>query len=174
MGQKICSVDGCDRPSRSWGFCGMHFSRAYKHGDPLVRIRPAPGEITECGIPGCGRPHKARNYCSMHYQRFKRFGDPLFTEINPHGEGSIVPDGYRKITVNGRRILEHRYVMEQHIGRELTSSEVVHHIDGDPLNNRIENLEILTQNIHAKISPKAQEALKAGRKHRWPKLQQGT
>lgn len=39
-------------------------------------------------------------------------------------------------------ILEHRYVMEQHIGRYLEPGEVVHHIDGNPRNNAIENLRL--------------------------------
>lgn len=37
-------------------------------------------------------------------------------------------------------ILEHRYVVEEHIGRELLSTEDVHHIDQDKQNNDIDNL----------------------------------
>ena len=39
-------------------------------------------------------------------------------------------------------ILEHRLVMEQHLGRYLLPTEVVHHIDGNPRNNDISNLEL--------------------------------
>lgn len=39
-------------------------------------------------------------------------------------------------------ILEHRYVMEQHLGRHLDPTEVVHHIDGNPRNNDISNLRL--------------------------------
>jgi predicted RNA-binding Zn-ribbon protein involved in translation (DUF1610 family) len=48
-----------------------------------------------------------------------------------------------------RTILEHREVMEQHIGRRLLSTEYVHHIDGDKTNNAITNLQITTAKAHA-------------------------
>lgn len=40
------------------------------------------------------------------------------------------------------RIYEHRYVMAEHIGRPIKVDEVVHHVNGDTLDNRIENLEV--------------------------------
>jgi hypothetical protein len=47
--------------------------------------------------------------------------------------------------------LEHRYVMEQHIGRPLQTKEHVHHLNHNTLDNRIENLELLSASDHAKI-----------------------
>lgn len=55
---------------------------------------------------------------------------------------------YKQIQVNGKHIDEHRYTMQQYLGRELKRNEYVHHINGDKLDNRIENLKIMSPLEH--------------------------
>lgn len=73
----------------------------------------------------------------------------------------IDTDGYRKIRVENHPrkrnyngvvyIAEHILVMEKHLGRYLEKDEVVHHINRNRLDNRIENLQVMTHREHSKL-----------------------
>ena len=47
--------------------------------------------------------------------------------------------------------MEHRLVMEKYLNRFLNKNEIVHHVNGDPIDNRIENLQVVTKSEHVKI-----------------------
>ena len=64
--------------------------------------------------------------------------------------------GYAKIRLPGHPdakngyVLEHRWVMEQHLGRYLAPHEQVHHLNKDRLDNRLENLAVMTKGEHSR------------------------
>lgn len=49
-------------------------------------------------------------------------------------------------------MLYHRFVMEQHLGRSLEEHEQVHHLDGNPINNEIDNLCLVSRTDHCLIT----------------------
>jgi transposase/uncharacterized protein (DUF1330 family) len=48
-------------------------------------------------------------------------------------------------------VMEHRLVVEKHLGRYLSKSEDVHHLDGNRSNNALSNLIVLSRSDHIKI-----------------------
>lgn len=77
-------------------------------------------------------------------------------EDHPMWKGGVyIQNGYRYLYVPGHphahknMYQEHRLIMEQKIGRYLNSSEIIHHINGNKLDNRIDNLVITNRSEHA-------------------------
>lgn len=143
--QGECSLGHCHRRINAAGLCTTHYNRK-RDGRPDWD-KPIPQRMKrdgKCAKAGCPEPVQACGYCNVHYTRVLRLGTPgpvgLLKAAN--GEGSEDGRGYRVITVAGKRYLEHRWVMEQMIGRPLEADEEVHHRNRIRNDNDPSNLEL--------------------------------
>jgi hypothetical protein len=103
-----------------------------------------------CKLDGCDRVSHARHLCGLHYRAERRHGTLHEHALSPKvvppdhiSRGWVTKRGYIRIQLaDGSRVYQHRYVMEQHLGRRLLRTENVHHVDGNRANNNLENLEL--------------------------------
>jgi len=68
------------------------------------------------------------------------------------GNGTITYNGYRNLSFYGKRIYEHKYVwMKHHNYMPIPKGWCIHHINGNKLDNRIENLACIPLDYHTKL-----------------------
>lgn len=129
-----CKVDNCKRlKRRKNGMCEPH----YRQSIPAILCK-----INDCETLA----RSARGFCSKHYQRWVMGKNP---EESPFGRTYISSDGYiveynrdHIQSDNKGKVLQHRRIFSDFLGRRLERYENIHHKNGDRTDNRLENLEL--------------------------------
>lgn len=108
----ICSVDGCDRPTKNSSnpLCYGHYMRKWRYGDPehVLPPRRKYDEPPTCRISGCEGAATRKGLCNMHYKRMRTYGDPTL------GQDRSLPDhqlsyagAHQRVRVRNGRPSEH-------------------------------------------------------------------
>lgn len=123
-------------------------SRSYQYS--LFKCETCGKEVEKIRKDGLKAKSCSRR-CYSENRTGQRFG-PYTDKILRSGYYYIYkPDHPNAISPRRLYVAEHRLVMEQKLGRFLRNNEIVHHINGNKLDNRPENLEVMTASEHCRL-----------------------
>lgn len=122
--------------------CGQHFTKTSNHMG--------------------GKRHFCNKQCFWNFRKGKDYGifSKLTREKHPKWKGGRITSttGYVMLYMPKHPsadkkgyVAEHRFVIEQSLGVTLNRSSVVHHINGNRSDNRLENLQLTNGIAHANI-----------------------
>jgi len=160
-----CSVTDCDRRPKANGLCHAHWQRVNNGVDlesPIGAPRGQSATMVQCCVSGCDQRANNRGMCQSHaaqrargilneqgvqIRELSKGGRPKLKDRWVGKDGYVLvqaPQGHPFARVDGS-ILEHRLVMEQHLGCYLDPDEfLVHHKFGNRSDNVPEKLEVLS------------------------------
>jgi hypothetical protein len=75
MSDRTCSIDGCEKPVHGHGWCGMHYRRWSRWGDPNSVQQHHNQQRLPCSVEDCSRLAVAHTWCATHYERWRHHGD---------------------------------------------------------------------------------------------------
>ncbi len=108
----------------------------------LVRFYRSQPESTYCQKCATRKYHKEHPYKDEH-AKILALGAILVWVDKSHP--------YYAMANKCSRILEHRLVMAEHLGRCLTEDEVVHHLNEKRDDNQLENLMLMSLGMHTQL-----------------------
>lgn len=111
-----CEFKGCDRPSKSRGYCQAHYKQL-RRGSELKPIRSS-GNKT-CAGPSCTRTSSSKGLCKTHYAQLQSGNAlaPIMPRKNSGGSVCTFPGCIRTVTAKG---LCGTHDMQRRMGRELS------------------------------------------------------
>lgn len=122
--------------------------------DVFHRTTPLNRKCAYCGKPINPTAHPRVRFCSRSCAMMER--DRKGQLHAPEGTQQKHSSGYTLLKVGKRWVMEHRYIMEQILGRPLEKFEHVHHKNGVRNDNSPENLELWIGRILNKKDPPGQ------------------
>lgn len=142
---QTCGKQWEERVSKHRRFCS-------KKCDGQAQSQRQYKQVT-CVCEVCGKTYTVNPYRVTKGTRFcsRACANPVIARETAMARGDAQRGtGKRTKYVKFRNRHLHRHVAELKLGRALLPGEVVHHIDGNSLNNHPDNIVVTTQAIHAR------------------------